>query len=153
MLHVEGQGDYFDGIWRPQTVIAADYTLYGEHSGTVRVRAGHFTLRGEINGTLTISDDLICHIFGKQNGTLDVGSGATIIVVGEINGAVSVSARATVVIERTGHLAGTLVNSGEVIVRGAFGGQYSGHCQFKLEGDGRIKQPVVKDGIVSYYWD
>jgi len=56
------------------------------------------------------------------------------------------------VIEETGKLAGTLNNNGKVILRGVFGGARSGNGEFIVEGNGYIKQPVVRDGVSYYQW-
>jgi hypothetical protein len=144
--------DHLHGRLVPQTIIDTDHTLSGTHHGTVTVKSGNFRLLGALNGTLVIEDGVSAEIRGAQNGTVSIGRGARVVIFGAINGTVDVAESAIVTIEQGGRLAGCLENDGLVIVRGVFGGPQSGSGELRLEGGGRIKQPVVRDGVSYYEW-
>jgi len=133
-------------------VVKEDYMLMGEHNGTIHVESGKFTLLGTLKGTLDIQECVIAEIIGKQMGTVSVDAGGCVTVQGAIEGTASLARGSKLVIEETGKLAGTLNNNGKVILRGVFGGARSGNGEFIIEGNGYIKQPVVRDGISYYQW-
>ena len=144
--------DYIDGVEVPQLVISEDYVIQGKHSGTIHVEGGELIINGEVNGTLCVYKDASVVIYGKQNGTVSIESGAKVVVVGELNGTTTINNGSTVTVEEKGKLAGTLSNSGRLIVRGVFGGEQSGQGEIILEGNGQIKRPIVKNGISYYQW-
>lgn len=81
---------------------------------------------------------------------MSLSPNSSIRVTGKIQGTTSVSKGATVVVEETGKLQGALSNYGKVILRGTLAGAQSGNGEVVVEGNGHIKQPVVKNGI-NYY--
>lgn len=91
-------------------------------------------------------------ISGKQQGTVDLGTGSNVVVTGSIQGTTVLKNNASLVIEEGGKLAGTLKNDGTVIIRGAFGGARSGAGIFHVEGNGYIKEPIIKNGAHYYEW-
>lgn len=144
--------DYIDGKEIPQLVLTEDYTISNLHKGTVHVKSGTLTIRGELQGTLDVQNGSKVIIFGKQNGTVSIDDNGEIIIYGEINGTTSISYGSVVTIEEGGKLAGSLTNNGKLIIRGIFGGSQSGNGKIIIEGCGRIKQPIIKDGIYYYEW-
>ena len=144
--------DVIGGDHVPQTVISTDHEIGGTHQGTVHVERGRLTLSGVLKGTLNVHRGASALIQGTQQGTVRIESGAEIIVTGTINGTASVARGARLIVEHGGRLAGTLSNDGTVIIRGIFGGARSGHGELRIEGDGVIKQPVMRDGIHFYEW-
>jgi cytoskeletal protein CcmA (bactofilin family) len=144
--------DYIGGKKVPQLVITEDYDLLGKHNGTIHVENGTLTINGKLNGTLDVQHAAKVIIIGKQNGSVNLESGALVIVHGEINGSTSLDANSNLVIEAGGKLAGSLANYGKVILRGVFGGARSGQGELVIEGNGYIKQPIIKDGISYYHW-
>lgn len=74
------------------------------------------------------------------------------MVSGAIEGTTTVERGGELVVAASAKLAGTLHNDGLVIVRGVFGGAQSGTGELRLEDQGHIKQPRVRDGIHYYEW-
>lgn len=148
----EYNSDWMDGREVPQLVIKEDYILVGTHPGTVHVKAGRFTLSGTIQGTLDIQPGVIANINGKQQGTVSIASEATVTVTGAIEGSTTVQRGAVLIVEAGGKVAGSLNNSGTVIVRGVFGGRQTGAGEFRLERSGYIKQPTIQGGSTYYNW-
>jgi len=144
--------DYIDGKRVSPLIITSDFNLLGEHNGTIHVENGTLTISGELHGTLDVQSSARVIIIGKQNGTVSLESGASVVVYGQVNGTTNLNYNSSLVIEVGGKLAGTLVNNGKVIVRGAFGGAQSGQGELTVEGNGSIKQPIIKDGISYYQW-
>jgi cytoskeletal protein CcmA (bactofilin family) len=144
--------DLIDGRQVPQTVISTDHEITGTHKGTVHVEGGQLTLTGAINGTLSVQRGAIALIQGKQQGTVSVEAGAEVIVTGAISGSASVQQGGRLVVERGARLAGTLSNNGTVIIRGTFGGAKTGSGEFRVEGDGKVKQPIIRNGAHFYEW-
>ena len=91
-------------------------------------------------------------ISGTQAGTISTGVDVPITVTGAIEGTTEVQRGATLVMENGARLAGALQNEGLVIVRGVFGGPQTGAGELRLEDQGYIKQPRVRDGISYYDW-
>lgn len=143
--------DYFDAEERPRLVVFGDYTLSEDHQGGVHVEAGQFTLHGTLQGSLDIQNGVRAVIRGRQQGSVSVASGARVVVEGSIEGSLSVAQGGVVTVESGGKLAGSLQNNGQVIVRGVFGGALTG-TPVRLEGNGYIKQPNVRDGVNCYEW-
>jgi hypothetical protein len=144
--------DWINGRRVPPFVVAEDQVLAGTHSGTVHVESGHLELRGTLRGTLVLHPGARATVHGTQAGTVHVGRGATMVVHGALNGETQLERGASLVVEATGRLAGGLVNDGRVVVRGVFGGARSGDGIFALEGEGRIKEPRLIDGVPTYVW-
>ncbi len=144
--------DIINGRRVPQTVINGNHTIADIHQGTIHVEAGKLSLTGTLKGTLSIKSGAEAHIAGRQQGTVSLQRDTRAVVTGEIEGTTVVANGATLIIEETGKLAGTLTNEGLVILRGVFGGARSGAGDFRIEGSGRVKQPVVRDGIQYYDW-
>ena len=146
------EGDWINEREVPQLAICEDYVLTGTHIGAVHVEGGHFTLAGVIQGSLDVQRGATVLIIGKQQGSVSLESGSVVTVHGAIEGSATVERGATLVIEAGGKLAGTLTNNGEVILRGVFGGVRTGFGIFKIEGQGYIRQPLIRDGISYYEW-
>ncbi len=144
--------DFIDGQKVPPTEITSDTHLVGVHRGTVKVLAGELILSGTLQGTLSVSRGASVLISGKQHGTVALGSGSNIVVTGSIHGTTVLEPNSNLIIEEGGKLAGTLQNDGVVIIRGAFGGARSGMGRFQVEGNGYIKEPVIKNGAHYYEW-
>lgn len=142
--------DIINGEKVPQTIINEDFELSDTHNGTVKVRGGCFKLLGTLKGTLSIDSQDMAEIHGAQQGTVSLSSNSSVRVTGKIQGTTSVSRGATLVVEETGQLQGTLSNDGTVILKGTLAGAQSGNGELVIEGNGYIKQPVVKNGI-NYY--
>ena len=138
--------DYINGVKVPQTVIENDYILKDEHHGTVHVVNGTLTIQGKLHGTLDIQSGSAVIIVGEQHGTVSIASNARAIIFGELHGTTSVETYGMVTVEESGKMAGTLNNNGTVIVKGVFGGAQSGCGEMILEGQGCIKQPIIKNG-------
>lgn len=144
--------DLMDGREVPRLVVTGDYTLAGTHQGSVHLEMGQFGLDGTLQGSLDIQSGVTASIRGTQQGSVAVAEGAVVVVTGAIQGSTHVSRGGVVIVDATGRLAGSLTNDGEVVVRGVFGGSYVGDGQLRLEGDGYIKRPVVRDGVSYYEW-
>lgn len=144
--------DYIDGVEVPQLVVTEDFIIQGMHNGTVHVESGVLTIQGELHGTLHVQNGTKVVIIGKQHGTVSVDSEAIVIVYGELHGTTTIDYGSIVIVEEGGKLAGSLINNGQLIVRGVFGGAQSGNGKLILEGNGHIKQPVIKNGISFYKW-
>lgn len=144
--------DIIDGIEVPQLVITEDFTIHGEHNGTVHVERGTLTIQGELNGTLDVQENAKVVIIGEQNGTVNTKYGTQITVHGEINGTTTIGNGSLLIIEEGGKLAGCLNNNGKLILRGVFGGPQNGNGKLVIEGNGYIKKPVIKNGISYYEW-
>lgn len=144
--------DIIDGHSVPPLVITSDHVINDTHQGTVHVETGTLELLGVLQGTLAIHPNASAVISGKQQGTVSLAQGAKVIVRGAIQGTVSVAQGAVLIVEETGRLAGTLSNNGDVVLRGVFGGAKSGCGDIRTEGNGYIKQPIIRDGASSYEW-
>jgi len=144
--------DIMDGREVPTLVVTDDYTLTGTHQGGVHVEAGDFRLDGTLQGSLDLQSGVKASIRGTQQGSVAVAEGAVVLVTRAFQGSTHISRGGVVIIEATGRLAGSLTNDGEVVVRGVFGGSYVGDGRLRLEGDGYIKQSVVRDGVSYYEW-
>ena len=142
--------DSLDGRPVPPLVITSDHSLNGTHRGTVHVESGTLHLQGILQGTLDVQSGANAIITGDQRGTVAIASGATVTVLGAIHGTAHLEAGARLVIEDSGKLAGTLVNQGVVILRGVFGGERIGTGHLRIEGNGHIKEPVIRNGVQYY---
>jgi len=144
--------DFIDGREVPPLVVTSDHALVGTHAGSVQVEAGHFELMGTLNGSLAVQSGAEATISGTQSGSTYVGPGVTLRVTGMASGSLHVDRGACVVIEPGGTQAGSLHNQGRVILRGIRGGAVSGQGELVIEGAGRVKLPVSRDGIEYYEW-
>ncbi len=144
--------DWMDGPEVPPLVIREDCVLTSTHAGSVYVESGQLTLAGVIQGSLNIQRGVTSFITGKQQGSVSLQSGSLVTVHGAIEGSTRVNRGATLIIEAGGKLAGALSNDGLVILRGVFGGTRDGVGEFRIEGQGRIKQHTIRDGIHYYEW-
>lgn len=144
--------DYINEDQIEQLVITSDYNLIGDHYGTVHVENGTLTISGELHGTIDIQNNTKVIIFGKQHGTVSLGSNALLIIHGELHGTTNFDYNSNVIVEEGGKLIGTMTNNGMVIVRGIFGGAKAGNGILVVEGNGYIKQPIMKNGISYYQW-
>ncbi len=144
--------DIIDGKSVPPIVITNDHIIRDTHRGTVHVEAGTLQLDGVIQGTLDVQSDAQVIISGKQKGTVSVAARATVRVKGAIEGTTTIHQGGCIIIEDSGKLAGTLANDGIFILRGVFGGARSGDGDFRIEGNGYIKKPVIRDGVYYYEW-
>lgn len=146
------EADQIDGRLVPPLVITSDHVIDGVHQGTVHLEAGTLELRGTLQGTLIVHPHARVVISGSQEGSISLGEESHVAVQGAIQGTASISRGAILVIEATGKLAGTLSNSGTVVLRGVFGGATVGFGTLRIEGDGYIKQPTILDGVSFYEW-
>lgn len=144
--------DITDGQKVAQTNISQDYVLDGTHKGTINVLNGQLTVIGCLMGSLNITSGATAVIVGEVKGSTVVESGSHITILGALNGSAVVQDDAYILVEETGKLAGALVNQGTVIVRGVFGGSQIGDGEIILDGNGYIKNPVIKNGISHYDW-
>jgi hypothetical protein len=142
--------DIINGEKVPQTIINEDFELFGTHSGTIKVEGGRFILHGTLQGTLDINSLDVAEIHGIQQGTVSLSSNCSALITGKIQGTTSISNGATLTVEETGQLQGSLSNNGKVILKGTLAGAQSGSGELIIEGNGYIKQPVVKNGV-NYY--
>lgn len=139
-----------DGHEVPPLVINEDYVQAGTHQGYVIVERGMFTLGGTLQGLLVIQHGVTASIKGTQQGSIIISSGAKVAVTGSIQGSITVEQEALLIIEDGGKMVGPLSNSGKVILRGVFGGSQSGRGEFIIEGNGFIKQPIIRNGGSHY---
>lgn len=144
--------DYIDGKYIEPLIIQENYSMTGEHHGTVYVKAGKFTLHGDLKGSLNVQNRAKVEIIGKQQGSVHLTSGATLVIQGSVEGSVSLEQGSILIVEARAKLAGSLHNNGKVIVRGVFGGAQSGKGELILEGGGYIKEPIIKNGVNYYNW-
>jgi cytoskeletal protein CcmA (bactofilin family) len=144
--------DYIDGRYVKPLIITDNFSLVGEHTGTIYIETGEFTLLGRLKGSLNIQKGATAEIIGKQQGSVSIEAGASVTVTGAIEGSATLERGGTLIIEEGAKLAGSLHNNGEVILRGAFGGAQSGEGNLIIEDTGYIKEPIVKDGSHYYYW-
>ncbi|CAB1248288.1 conserved protein of unknown function [Ruminococcaceae bacterium BL-4] len=142
--------DIIDGREVPPLVVNED-TILNEHQGSVYVKHGTLTLKGTLQGSLSVIDGAKAIINGEQQGSVSVCVNAIVVVNGVLSGSTHVSSGGTVIVEASGRLAGSLNNQGKVIIRGVFGGSHSGN-DIILEGTGYIKQPIIKNGMNYYEW-
>ena len=141
--------DFINGQEVPPLVVKDNTVLSGIHQGSVYVESGILTLRGTLQGSLSIGSGAKVVIIGKQQGSVSVCANGAVIVNGSLEGSTSVANGATVVVEKGGKLMGSLNNQGTTIVRGIYGGSYEGNSII-LEDSGYIKNPIVKNGV-NYY--
>lgn len=129
-----------------------DGTLGGLHQGSVRVEAGSLVVSGTLQGSLSLAVGASATISGHQQGSVHLSPRCEVIVTGRLDGSVHVEPEATVIIAAGGRHAGSLHNDGTVIVRGVFGGSRTGAGEFRLEDEGWVKAPVMRDGVNYYEW-
>ncbi|MDA8125469.1 MAG: hypothetical protein M0009_09805 [Deltaproteobacteria bacterium] len=120
----------------PRLVVTEDCTLTDAHEGDVHVEAGAFRLAGSLRGNLDLMCGVQAFLSGTQRGNVAVAKGATVVVTGAIQGRTQVASGGVVIVEATGRILGFLVNDGEVVIRGMFGGYYAGSGKLRLECDG-----------------
>ena len=144
------QYDWIDGKKVPRLIINDDYILTGTHRGGVHVESGKFILEGILQGSLDIQPGVSSKIIGTQQGSVTIGRDAIVSVTGAIQGSTTVQDGATLIIEDGGKLAGPLSNYGKVIIRGVFGGPQTGDGEIVIEGNGYIKQPIIRNGTNFY---
>jgi hypothetical protein len=148
----EYEYDLIDGREVPSLVVHEEYVLTDEHEGTIYVESGRLKIVGILKGTLIAKQNTTVEIIGKQRGTVNVAKGCFVTVYGTIEGSTHLEQGSILVIEEGGILAGSLSNYGKVILRGIFGGASTGSGELRIEGNGLIKEPIVKNGINYYQW-
>lgn len=136
----------------PSLIVTTDYAQIGTHKGAIVVERGHTTIHGKLQGSLHVEPDLKATVIGTVQGSVHVAARSTVVVYGAIEGSASVSEGATLIIVAGAKHAGSISNDGIYILRGAFGGSQSGSVPLILEGNGYIKQPIIKDGMNCYEW-
>ncbi len=144
--------DIIDGRRVPGTVITSDQIITDTHNGSVHVVGCELVISGTLNGSLKVSDGGVVRVLGTHNGSTLVGSRCQLDIAGSCNGSTNIQSGATVLVEPAGRLAGSMLNDGTLVIWGVFGGAYQGHGIRTLEGNGHIKQPVIRDGITFYEW-
>jgi hypothetical protein len=139
-----------DGRKVPNTIVTSDETLYGVHSGGIEIAGCTFTINGTLQGSLSVTDGAIVIVNGINQGSISVTGAGRVVVFGQSQGSVSISADSEVSIENTGRISGSVHNDGSLIIRGVFGGSYSGRGMRTIEGTGYIQQPRIVNGV-NYY--
>ncbi|SDG86028.1 hypothetical protein SAMN05216588_101216 [Pseudomonas flavescens] len=144
--------DIIDGRKVPQLTITSDTVISDKHQGSIKVVGCQLTILGTVNGSISVYQGGSVIIQGQVNGSLAIDQMCTVTILGRCNGSASLANLARVLIEPSGRLAGSIANFGELVVRGAFGGAQSGNGRVRIEGDGYIKQPVIRNGVHYYDW-
>lgn len=144
--------DIINGEEVPQLVITENYEIIGKHLGTVHVEKGTLFIKGELSGTLVIYEgaSVVINTGGKQSGTVSVYEGATIQIKGKLSGTSTIHSGAEIIIGENAEMTGTTTNNGLIIIRGVFSGATSGNGEFRVEGNGYIKEPTIRDGVYYY---
>lgn len=144
--------DIIDGEEIPQLVITQDYEITGKHSGTVHVEKGTLFITGKLFGTLVIYEgaNVVINTGGEQSGTVSVYEGATIQIKGNLSGTSTIQSGAKIIIEEYAEMIGTTTNDGLIIIRGVFSGAKLGNGEFRVECNGYIKEPTIRNGVYYY---
>ena len=144
--------DWVDGQRVPPLVVTEDHVLTGLHQGSVHVERGLFILSGVVQGSLHVHSGASAKIRGVQQGSVQVDDGCSIEIAGAVEGAMHVEPGGRVDVEASGKLAGSLYNDGLVVLLGVFGGPVTGSGEMRIEGNGHVKQPTIRDGVSFYDW-
>ncbi|WP_430304064.1 hypothetical protein [Pseudomonas mosselii] len=144
--------DIIDGKRVPGTKITSDEVLLGSHHGSISVIGCTFVIAGSHHGSLSVSGNGRVIVEGQHHGSTSLSEGSRLEVVGSSHGSTSIAAGSILVVEPFGKLAGSMHNNGRLVIRGAFGGAYSGRGESVVEGDGYIKQPRIEGGVHYYEW-
>lgn len=145
--------DFFGSERRPPLVIEEAHALQGSHQGSVCVHEGaHLDLLGTQNGSVSLRPNSTVALIGTHNGSLHVSEGSRVEITGAQNGSVHVDAGGTVLVGPTGKLAGSLHVDGVILNEGIRGGSVHGPGEVRDVNGGRVKQPVVENGMSVYRW-
>ena len=144
--------DIIDGKRVPGLEITEDHVLRGIHRGSISVVGCTLTVCGEHHGSLSVTGEGKVIIEGEHHGSTSVTGSSTLEVSGQSHGSTSISRGSMILVQPTGKLAGSMINDGQLFIRGVFGGAYSGNGERVLEGEGYIKQARVVDGVHYYEW-
>lgn len=144
--------DIIDGQRVPGMEITEDHVLDGSHRGSISVRGATLTIRGEHHGSLAVAGEGRVIVEGEHHGSTSLAGSSVLEILGSNQGSTSVGDGSSVVVQPTGKLAGSMSNNGRLLIRGVFGGAYSGSGERILEGAGYVKQPRVVNGIHYYEW-
>lgn len=144
--------DIIDGKQVPGTKITSDEVLLGSHRGSISVIGCTLIIAGSHHGSLSISDNGRVIVKGEHHGSTSLSAGSRLEVAGSSHGSTSIASGGLLVIEPFGKVAGSMRNNGRLVIRGVFGGSYSGHGERILEGNGYIKQPRIEGDVHYYDW-
>lgn len=131
-----------------------DHPLNSLHSyGSVCVHVGaRLIVRGVQNGSVSSRPTATGVVRGTVNGSVTVAEGGRVEVVGSINGSVHVEEGGLNHIAPSGKLAGSLHVNGVIENEGVRGGPVTGYGDVRDVGTGRVRQPVVENGVIAYRW-
>jgi len=144
------QNDIINGIKTSPLIIHDDYVIDGLHQGSVILKSGSLVINGVVQGSLEVFDNTKAEINGNHQGSVHLGNGAVVVINGKLNGSITIERNGKVIIEKNGLLAGSIINYGEILIRGVLAGSRSGNGHIEIEDNGIIKEPKVIDGI-NYY--
>lgn len=142
--------DLIGGEIVPPLVINDKYVIKDEHKGTVYVEAGQLKIEGRLYGTLHVKGESKVEIPGIQAGPIYIGKGSVVTVSGAIEGTTNLEHGSKLIVEESGCVQGSLFNHGCMVLRGVFGGAVNGGGEIKVEGQGQVKKPVFKDGLIYF---
>lgn len=143
--------DIIDGQRVPGAVISSDQVITGTHRGSLRIEGCAVVIIGEVHGSVSVSQGATLGLEGTLHGSTSVSDGGLISISGRLYGSISIDATSKVIIEPSGSLSGSMSNNGDLLIRGVFGGAYSGRGMIRTEGAGYIKQPRIENGV--HYYD
>lgn len=141
-----------DGRKVPFTVITSDQSLDGVHKTGFEIAGCTVVINGTIQGSISMTKGATVIVNGANQGSISVSGGGLVRILGASQGSLSISRDSAVVIEKGGRISGSVHNDGDLIIRGGFGGSYSGAGKKAIEGDGYILQPRIENGVNYYEW-
>jgi cytoskeletal protein CcmA (bactofilin family) len=144
--------DVIDGKKVPGTVINSDEVLTGTHRGSIRVVGCNLRILGVVQGSVSLAEGAIVELDGEIQGSTSISGTSHLTIRGKLQGSASISSESKIVVESTGRLSGSLHNEGLLIIRGVFGGSYSGNGVHRLEEEGYIKKARIVNGVHYYDW-
>ncbi|MDH2244431.1 hypothetical protein N5J70_21045 [Pseudomonas sp. GD03909] len=144
--------DIIDGMRVPRTILTTNQILSGRHQGSITVIGCTLVINGTLQGSLSVESGGEVLVEGTQQGSTNVSGNSRVEVSGKCQGSTNIGPGSEVLIQPSGKLQGSMNNNGKLIVRGEFGGAYSGQGDISVEGDGYIKQPRIENGVHYYDW-
>lgn len=144
--------DIIDGVRVPGTTLTKNQVLLGTHQGSIKVVGCTLVISGTLQGSLSVESGGEVLIEGTHQGSTNVSGNSRVEVSGKCQGSTNISSGSEVLVQPFGQLQGSMNNNGKLVIRGAFGGAYSGQGNTFVEGDGYIKQPRVENGVHYYDW-
>jgi len=144
--------DIIDGVRVPGLTLTQNQVLYGTHQGSITVSGCTLVISGKLKGSLSVENGGEVLIEGTQQGSTNVSRGSRVEISGTCQGSTNICAGSEVIVQHSGRLQGSMNNNGKLIIRGAFGGSYTGQGDTLVEGEGYIKQPRIENGVHYYDW-